>query len=382
MRLAAGLIGSMTSATHEVVIIGPSRHMALAQRCGLKPSGWLAPPGSVPFGGRRDLARFVAALSARGRRPDVIHAWSTRSAALATLAAPEVARLATLHVGPFPGFESRYHARVLRRNPAALLAASAVIARECRAAGFDRRHLALFPPAIDAAAAGPFTRSKVRARWQLQLGLDPGTFVVGLLSEPIRWPDVRAAATSIARVTLAGRNIRLLVHPRAARRIEAQRFLREVDMEDFLIFDDRAAEPWTILRGLDAAYVSAGWRPGPEPSMLPLLWSLACGVPAITELNDATRSIIDDEVNGLLVDPHDVNAASDRMVRLYDDRALGKRLAEAGASLIRDTYDMKSYTMRLKHAYDLLLTRRLERRRAAPDAMSLAPREQASPAAT
>jgi hypothetical protein len=60
----------------------------------------------------------------------------------------------------------------------------------------------------------------------------------------------------------------------------------------------------------------------------------------------------------LLIDPQDVNGASHQIARLHDDRSLGHRLGLAAHSLVRDTYDIESYAIRMKHAYELLLADR------------------------
>jgi hypothetical protein len=354
LRLLADLIQSLPDLDHLPVVIGSVHDVELALRCGLKPKGWLCPPVSLPFAGHRDLRRLLNHLSTSERRVDLIHAWSIRCAVLSTLAWPGRPRLATLQVAPPKNFASRYQSRVLARDPVPLLTASSAVARQCRAAGFLSQHVALMPPAVNS-RIGMVDRAEARALW-VDSDVDDSTFVVGLLSEPIHWPNVRAVATSVGRVALSGRNVRLIAHPDAAKRIEAERFLSRLPMRQLMIFDEKIAAPWQLVTGLDAAILPAPRSGQVCGSMLPLLWALAAGVPVIAERNGLAHDVIDHSLNGVLIDPHDVNAASAWIVRWYDDRRLGRHLGESAAALVADTYDISSFALRLNHAYELLLT--------------------------
>ena len=367
LHLIADVIRNLPSVEHRVMVVGTAKHLELAQRCGVPVTAWISPVKTLPFSGQRALQRYLHHSKRQGCSIDVLHAWTPRTASLAAMSAPglgkvaftmpHLARLASLHVSPLRGIFSRYFRRVLERRPLTVLASSSSLARDCKRLGVPANHISLFPPAVDSSAADFPSRREVRERWRREHGIDEGTFLVGLLGEPISWPDARAAATSVARVALSGRRVRLVLHHRAMRRIDADRFLNHLKLADLLVLEDRIAEPWRIARGLDAALIP-GVRPHrPAPSMLPTLWALAAGVPTILEWSDSA-DLVDDEVSGLLIDPHDVNAASLQIVRLMDDRALGQRIGEAAQARIAEIHDIGSYAVRLRHTYDLLLAGR------------------------
>jgi glycosyltransferase involved in cell wall biosynthesis len=208
-------------------------------------------------------------------------------------------------------------------------------------------------------------RNTIRSRWSGQTGIDDGNFVIGMLGEPVAAVDVRDAATMAARLALAGREIRLLVHSAAVGRIAAQRFLERLSLNDVLIIDDAVAEPWRVVSGLDAALLLSGIG-RPVNFALPLLWALAAGLPVIAEAlpgsgrpaGPLVHDDIEDEVNGLLVQPGDVNGACCRLARVYDDRAAGARLGRAAKALVNDACHINAYCMRLKHVYELLMAHR------------------------
>lgn len=355
LHLLGDLKRAMPLIDHRTMIVGDARHIDLARRCGMTVDGWICPVRNVPFSGARALRRYIQTMKWNGVEVDVIHAWTPRASTLARLASPDVPHLTTLHVGPLDGFGTRYWRRLLARREAPALGATRAIVSDCRRAGLQHSIVSLVPPAVNAAAADLQARDVVRHRWKDSFGTNSSAFVVGLLAEPISWSDVRAAATSVARVLLSGRDVKLVAHAKAMRRIEAERFLNRLGLPELLLIDDAAAEPWQIVGGLDAMLWMGPRRNRPSPSALPLLWAMAAGVPVIAECTDDARQFIDDGVNGYLIDPHDVNAASRQILRLFDDRELGRNLGEAGRAAVNELYGIDAYAMRIQHAYELLL---------------------------
>lgn len=379
LHLLAEVMQRLTSLHHDAVIIGTRRHLDLAQRCGVEPLGHLCVP---PLAGGRTLRRLLDTLeSARGPYR-IVHAWTARAAVLATLAAPQLPRLATLHVGPVSGLQTHTLIRLLSDHRLPILAASAAVQREYLSLGVPRREVSLLPPAVNPQSIIMTDRQTVRKRWAEDHQLDDQTFIVGLLCEPVSWPDAMAAVNVAARVALSGRRIRLVMHHAAAHRVEAEQYLRRMDMDDLIIVDDNVAEPWRMVAGLDAALLLGGdanardlstsdavtWmsllfgggrRLRPVPSVLPLLWAFAAGVPVIAEDNDASRAILHNEgVSGMLIDAGDINAACDRITRLYDDRTIAGRVGGSETILLNSVFHISAYCVRLRQAYDQLLANR------------------------
>lgn len=363
LRLLADVTRRLKTIKHDVVIIGSSRDAALARQCGVEPLGLLSPPRALPLAGMHVLRRFVHSSGNAGARFSLVHAWTVQAGALAALAAPHTPRLVTPHVSPAPDSKNRYLMRVLDRSATPLLPASMAVERECRAMQRTQRCAVPLAPAIDPDAAALVDRRTVRARWAQEQLINERTFVFGLLCEPLSVADAREAATVAARLALSGRDVRLLVHSQVDRRRQAGEFLQKLSKGNLIIVDDEVATPWRIVNGLDAALAFNGRDGRPTPSMLPLLWALAAGVPAIVEdtASDDSLSrheVIEDGVNGFIVPRHDANAAADRIVRLHDHPGPAVRMGEAGKSLVNDTFHISTYCARLKHAYELLLAER------------------------
>jgi glycosyltransferase involved in cell wall biosynthesis len=374
LRLLAEPLLRLDSVRQDVLIVGTGRHEALARRCGIRPLGHICPPCALPLMGVKSLRRLLGAKAAQGDSYDLIHAWTPRAAAIAGKAAPRLPVLATFHVGPVGGFQVSSLWRIANKAKIHFMAGSLAVQREYRGLGFGARQMALLPPAVNLKQSELNHRAEVRQRWAESCGMNERAFVIGLLCEPVTWPDVRALAGVAARLRLSGRDVRLVVHHSASRRTEAERYLSQIGMRDLLIVDDAVAEPWRVVSGLDAALLFGGPDAGfsttngswfvkdtcarPFPSVLPLLWAFAAGVPVVAEDTDAARGVIENGLTGFLVNRHDVNAATDQLARWHDDRATAGRVGAAAQHAVRDLFHIDAYCVRLQHAYDLLLADR------------------------
>lgn len=348
-------------------MVGSARCVALARECGVEVEGALCPPRAAPWAARDLLRRFINAKAAGGVAYDLIHAWTARTAALVAAVWKNRPSVASFHVGPRATLSASYALRAISGAPnQSLLAASTAVSREFRARGIGKARLTLMPPAIDPQCDQMPQRQEIRRAWaeDSDLQFNDDDFVVGLLAEPVTWVDIRTAVTIVCRARLAGRRVRLLAAPDAGTvgtRVEGQRMMRQLSLDEMMIVD-AATQPWRIARGFDAALVlGSGSRARPASSCLPLLWALAAGVPCIAESSDGMGDMVEDGVSGWLIHPGDVNAAAERIVRMYDDRNLAATIGENGRHLVCDTFNIHEYCIRLQHAYELLLADRTVR---------------------
>ncbi len=86
-------------------------------------------------------------------------------------------------------------------------------------------------------------------------------------------------------------------------------------------------EVLALLRSADAVLLSSAWENFPHT----LVESLAVGTPVIATAVGGVPEIVDDGVNGLLVEPGDPEALAGAIRRFFSDVALRDRLAAAAA---------------------------------------------------
>jgi glycosyltransferase involved in cell wall biosynthesis len=370
LRLLAEVMRRL-DARHDAVVIGGRSDVELAVRCGVEVAGSMCPPRALPWAGASALREAARAVERQRGSHDLVHAWTARSGALASVALVNHPGLTSLHAGPREGLAWWHTLRTLRHGRQTMLAASMAIRRQYRSVGFGNDRVALLPPGVTAAAAVS-DREALRAllAGRSDTVIESGTFVVGLFGEPAESADANVAATIAARLALSGRRIKLLVHPRATHRIAAETMMRHLHFDDVIFCDELVARAWMIGPALDAVLFiesQAGRRRA--ASVLPLLNALACGIPVVAEESDSLRDVLEDGAGCMVVKPGEVNAAAQRLMRLCDDRGLGQRLCEQAKTLAADMFDIDAYTVRLRHSYDLLLANRSVRTTTDPLAM-------------
>ncbi len=97
------------------------------------------------------------------------------------------------------------------------------------------------------------------------------------------------------------------------------------------------------------------------PGIMPLLWAMSAALPVIAEASDAVMDIIEDGHSGLLVDQDDMNAAADRIIRIYDDSTIAGRIGMQARSLVQRRFHTSAFCVQLKQAYERLIAGRTVR---------------------
>jgi glycosyltransferase involved in cell wall biosynthesis len=86
-----------------------------------------------------------------------------------------------------------------------------------------------------------------------------------------------------------------------------------------------------------------------------VLEAMAAGLPIITTPVGALPGLIEDGVNGFLIQPGDYRALADRIVRLLEDPSLRATMAQANRERIRRSYMPHVAMSRFDEIYSRLL---------------------------
>lgn len=362
LRLTTMVIDRVADRSHDVLALGTSRDESLARRCGLRPLGHVPVPGGLPGMAQPAVARVATAVRGSLGAPLLLHAWGER-AARAAHCADATATVVVLARPPRMTHATVVHARGGGCiEPGAVASATialgdplhrALASRAGSAEGLHGVALAADPAALpnDPSAA----RAAMRARW----GASPGEFIMGLVGDVGPSCHARMAMYMLALASVAGRPIRLVMHPAArgaARLVRWSKGLRWGDrhvLRSSIVLDEAVVEPWRSAPGLDAALFftvpsSDGER---QCSGLCLAWTALCGVPTIAEEGATARAMIDDGRTGFVVPSHEHTTGVNRLVRLVDDAALRRTLGEAARQDAIARWSPELFTRRLEEVY-------------------------------
>lgn len=404
LRQLSGPLARIRSAEQRTVVLGTRAHAALATRCDVPVDGVVPVPAGRPLFAARALRRLIHTWERTDGPFDIFQGWSLGAAVALGAAAPGRRMVAWASVGPVSEPGLSLLRRATRRNPVPILAGDPRVLAAFARAGFDRSHLSVLPAAVDPDAIDPGRRNAIRGRW----GTSRRETTVGLLGEPIRWGDARRAVDVGMRAAVAGRPVRIVAHPDAARRDDAERWCHALDHENMMILDDDAAEPWRIAPGFDVVlaiepppsstgYASAAGagRGGalgdggvdtsevalvgrlgaggperifglrglllggdraerPDGGIAPVLWAMAAGKPVVATPSIAAAAGIVHERTGLIVPEDDPGAASLAVERLHDHPELGASLGAAARAFIASERHVSGFCVRMREAWERL----------------------------
>lgn len=309
----AGVFGD-TARPVDVVFRGP------AQPAGAARAGW----GAALVVGLRIFGAAVSVVSAREfRRADVIHANSTRAAVYAALACRFARKPLVVHVRDTvePVVMGRIghalYSRVALPSAARVIANSAATARSAQP--FTRVVVDVIP-----------SPSGIRPKdWEI--GLDVAeTATIGMLARIAPWKGqdllIRAFATAFRgtswRLRLAGGTS----FDAEAYLLELQALVVELQVAEQVDFVGHVDDVFAEIARYGICVQYSTWA---EPLGQNVLQYLASGKPTIAADEGGPREWIADGVNGLLVQPRNVDDLADALSRLAGDPELRSRLADA-----------------------------------------------------
>lgn len=166
---------------------------------------------------------------------------------------------------------------------------------------------------------------------------DPARLVVGLHAEPIRALDFERMVFAVVAAGVAGRDITIVIPECGTRGRASMRWIAEANPafsgpDVRVVVDDRMRTPERIAEHVDAVVSVVRPTAPARRSIVSLRRWLSFGVPLIAERSRDTESIVEDGVDGRLVDVDDRHAVTSILVRLAGEPALLAGMRHAAAA--------------------------------------------------
>jgi glycosyltransferase involved in cell wall biosynthesis len=278
-------------------------------------------------------AAFEIRKLVASRRADVLHANSIRAGVAATLPVPRANAPALVHVRDClpANTASRLTGELLSRRADALLFNSDYT--ESRFLPTMRRAKShVLHNAVDLQRLDParYDRRAARSR----LGIVSDALLVAVIGQITPWKGQDTAIRAVAGAVAAGADVELLLvgEPKftssmtrldnPAFAAELRRLVADARLEERVRFLGEREDVPEILAAVDALLVPS-WE---EPFGRSAAEAMAAGRPVLATSVGGTAEIIDDEVEGLLLPPHEAQAWSAALGRLAADRLLAGRM--------------------------------------------------------
>jgi glycosyltransferase involved in cell wall biosynthesis len=128
---------------------------------------------------------------------------------------------------------------------------------------------------------------------------------------------------------------------------EVRNSIKAKGLEESFLITGWVQNPTGYLNCLDVATMLSRW----EGFGLALVEYMYGGVPLVSTKVDAIPYVINDGVDGLLVEPNRPDEAAQAVMRLYHDSTLATELVKNGRSIARSQYDIKRVVKQTYHLY-------------------------------
>lgn len=189
--------------------------------------------------------------------------------------------------------------------------------------------LELIPNGIDISAV----RNAV-AKDRSGLGISDDAFVVGMIGRlsPQKAPDVFIRAAKLIHNSI--RNSAFVMVGDGEERLDVERFAKENGLN--LVVTGWTDEPYSFLKTFDVAVLLSRW----EGFGLAIVEYMAAEKNVVATRVDAIPTLIDDGVDGLLVDVDSPEDVRDKVVWLYNHPEEAKSMREKALEKVIRNYDI------------------------------------------
>ena len=198
---------------------------------------------------------------------------------------------------------------------------------------------------------------KVQPVTRRDLGIPEDAFVVGQigrLSEQ-KSPDVFVQMAEKIKKTIPNSFSVMVGNGKLEGKV--RQLIKAKGLEDSFLITGWVDNPTGYLNCFDVATLLSRW----EGFGLALVEYMYCGVPLVSTKVDAIPYVVDDGVDGLLVEPDKPNEAAQAVIRIYDDSDLADKLVNNGLIIAKEKYDIRRVVKQTQQLYQNVVDIRLQR---------------------
>ncbi len=263
----------------------------------------------------------------------------------------DLSRLPTLRFCPlWPRLDRPIHTLILRtlRQADAVIALSSELADELRTAGFPPTRIIRIPNGVDARRFAPADGGARRLQQAILGTAGPVLTFVGRLHAQKNLTSLLHAA---ARLRASWPGLHVVIVGEGPEDKPLRRLARELVLTEQVTFAGGMADVTPFLRATDV-FVHLSRAEGMPGA---LLEAMAAGLPCVATRIGGTVDIIADGVDGLLVEPGDIEAATIAIARCLANPQLGARLGATARQRVEAEFTMEAIAARYVTLYEQLI---------------------------
>ena len=196
-------------------------------------------------------------------------------------------------------------------------------------------------------------RPEIRERVRNQYGIEPGQLVFGIVGRIVRWKGhiefLRAADIVFKSVPEAkGLIVGDFSDGDSTYQTLISCMVKESEYSDKIIMSGYVKDVEDLYSVMDVCVHASI---DPEPFGLVITEAMAHGVPVIASDRGAPREIINDGVDGFLVDPVATEQLASAIISLLSDETLRKRVGDKGRERVQKDFQISTYGRAMEDVY-------------------------------
>lgn len=183
--------------------------------------------------------------------------------------------------------------------------------------------------------------------------IDEETLVVGYIARITAQKDPFTFIEAIAKVP-DELNVRFLIVGDGDLKIQAVALAEQLKVSHKVIFGGFRQDIPDLLSMFDIYCLPSLWEGLP----IGLLEAMAMRKATISSAVNGTKEVIDNGVNGLLIEPKDVAGLSQGLIKLIEEKSLRENLAKQAEISVKKDYSISKMTLQIEDLYKKIKTRK------------------------
>jgi glycosyltransferase involved in cell wall biosynthesis len=200
---------------------------------------------------------------------------------------------------------------------------------------------------IDTVKYSPKNRKKIRT----ELGIDSNTFIIGYLVRLTYQKNPFTLLKAFQILTEKFNDIKLMIVGEGELKNEVINFINKNYLDDKVISFPYRSDVNVLLNAIDCYVLPSLWEGLPYG----LLEAMSMGVPSIASKADGIPEVIDDNVNGILVDPKNHNQIADSIERIKTDNSFYSYISKNARYTIVSKFDLNQMIERTERVYEKVI---------------------------
>jgi glycosyltransferase involved in cell wall biosynthesis len=328
------------------------------------------PVAMKPRSEGRDTFRAARCLRELGRilREDHFDLIHTHGYFADVIGTPWSRRLRIAHIATCHGFISNDRHLVLYnrldrfvlRFCDRIIAVSGTIKNDLLKNGIPRSRIVVIKNAVGTSCRN-HASGDARLKKREEIGAAPEERVVGYVGRLSPEKGVNFLIDAAKALKDSGQRFRILLLGDGPKRKTLEEQVAAMGLSHHVLFAGFQAEVQDWLPALDCFVLPSLT----EGTPMALLEAMSFGIPVIAARVGGVPGIIEDGVNGMLMNPHDPAQLGERLEALFQSPSLRERLGKEAMSTVLREYNVRDWCRKIESQYELLLSKDILKKRCA-----------------